>query len=710
MLPGPTGRNPIQKVSAVNLGDTSRCLIVERQADLAHVKQWLQDVGSDTRICVIEGITGIGKSIFLGQIERLASASGFRTAKVDGRSGLLHPQDMLQVLLEQLRPPGDARVPSGPEAFRQIAEALNSPTVLLLDHLDDAGSFLSYVRASLIPILPAQGTLLVLATRRRLPLDWSADPALLGRLESLVLGGWSVPEATEFLRRAGVGDPDERRRIWRETRGFPLAVALSAERSRQQTTTSEGTGSNAEIAHMFWHEAPRRSDDLVEALAFLRTATERTLAEVLGEEVSPRAFRSLASLSLVRRNESGFGMDRYARMYLLADLRARAPERFQTLWQRTLGVLAKRLRAKGPSDVFYRNAFDLAAMSAQASGLLVYPGMSADPGLMASKPPFWGPARSSDARHLHRLVDRGIVPSLAGEGTVQSPHELLDTVLLHFPDGVRVMRGQDGRPGAFYTLVPLGAKALGTVLKRALPDPIAGGPIPYAQSSEAETDTLLCVMSCIPPDADDFTFTEMLLSMHAAGWADLGGGKRCLLFSNLPEVSGYYRQLGYVPVPQFMGDRPSIVFSLDVRHFGMDAWLARRLAQVQDHPDGGVAVTPAVVRTALGQLHSPDALGHGELAVRFGFDGSWLQGLLIALLTAVPAPAPLDGTGQQVLRMTYLQPNQSATTIARLANMGRSTYYRHLDRAMDALTQVLSVRLATSLPRALRNEEARTLP
>jgi hypothetical protein len=202
---------------------------------------------------------------------------------------------------------------------------------------------------------------------------------------------------------------------------------------------------------------------------------------------------------------------------------------------------------------------------------------------------------------------------------------------------------------------------------------------------------------------------EMLVSMHCAGWAELAAGRRCFLFSDLAEVSSYYRQLGYAPLPaRTEGAISSDVFALDVRHVGMAAWLTRRLAPSTVAPTVKAgAVTPDAVRAALSLLHRPDALNDSELAFELGCDGDWLRRLLVGLLSELPAPPPLDGSAQQLLRMTYVQHHRSSISVARAAHLSRSTYYRHLDRALHALADVLSRRLAASLPPPRSDSDAR---
>jgi hypothetical protein len=678
------------RVNGVNIGEAARVRILSRQAELDWVKSRLPGVDQDSSICVVHGIVGMGKTVFLSQVEQLAKKAGLQTVRVDARAQCLEPGNLAEEVLRRLEP--RARGRRTDEHLLRLADALREPTVLLCDHVDEVKGLLAYVREIFIPALPAQGVLLVLALRSDPPLDWYADPVLAGRLHALALDGWTLGDTMDYLKRTGMDDAAERRRVWQETRGFPLAVAHAA------CANVEGQGASperrrAEVASLFWHEVPPRSNDLLEALAFVRTSTQGTLEQVLGERISPQAFGSLASLSLVRRGEAGLAIDRYARMYLLGDLKARDPERFRRLWRNAMGVVADRLRQGASARSFYAGAFDLASLSVQASDVLAFPGMSHGLGLLASKPLPWGSPSPSDGRALHRVLDRGIAPRFEPADPMLSPHELLDFVLAHTPEWVRVARtSDDGRPVAFYTMVPLQSETL-----EMLPDRVLARSLGMHERvglGRADGgETVLCLMACIPPDEDAHPFAEMLFSMHAAGWTELDGGKRCLLFSNVPEVSAYYRQLGYTELSCPRDAVVSSVFSLDGRGMGMAAWLMRRLVQ-EDEPVGVAGqVTAKAVRAALSRMHSLEALAHSELAALVGCDGLGLRDLLAALLTDVPAPSPLDGADQQLLRLTYLQPHRTATSLAQQVHMGRSTYYRHLERATEALAEAIARRV-----------------
>ncbi|MCY0895176.1 MAG: hypothetical protein OWS03_02610 [Alicyclobacillaceae bacterium] len=54
---------------------------------------------------------------------------------------------------------------------------------------------------------------------------------------------------------------------------------------------------------------------LVECLAFLRTATQDVLEEVLGETVSAKNFRELSRLSFIRLTDKGLSLHDVARTY-----------------------------------------------------------------------------------------------------------------------------------------------------------------------------------------------------------------------------------------------------------------------------------------------------------------------------------------------------------------------------------------------------------
>lgn len=668
-------------------------LVVRRTAEMRRLEGWMQGERRQTRAWSVQGIGGVGKTMFLSQIEEQAKRHRLRTARIDGHLGFASAAEMFQRIIGQIS--GGAAPDPDTAQLPQILRGhlCAHRAVLLFDHFEEMGPIEIFIRSELLPQLPSDGVMLVFATRAGLPLAWRTDPALVGRLETLALDNFTPEQSLSYIARAGVQHPGLGRRIAAETAGYPLALAVAVESVLEGSGRfAEGTSSVMDISATLLREASPALNDLLEGLAFLRTATQDILSEVLEESVAAERFRSLGSLSFVRWTPTGLVMHDVARAHLLHDLKVRHPRRFDHLFRRTVHVLGVKLeRAQGNES--YDLTHNLVTLCTHATTALLYPDDSVSLCLSPRGLPPCEPMLQPDVDRLHALLDRGIAAG-AGMPRGRELHELLDVLVRHFPDGVLVVRRTDGVPIAFATFVPLCKDVFRTLPAVAdlLQDRLGEAEMAaYGTVSSGETDTTLSLLSCVAAEDEEYTFLDLLMALKVRGWTDLAQGTRCLLCTAQPDVARYYRQLGYEYLPPDAVAGSVDVFALDFRTRTMSQWLARLLlgASAWNANAEEAEVAAEEIHDALKNLRSASRLDESALAVRLGVTGVTLQRMLTSALSTSPAPKPLTSEGQYLLRAVYLQSGRTAVSIAKELSIGWTTYYRRREEAIACLADLL---------------------
>lgn len=280
----------------------------------------------------LHGMAGVGKSTLLRRFAEEAEAHGRVTRSVDLRHA----------------------APT-PEAFLAALEAQGAPEdaqVLLIDSAESLGPLEQWLRDVFLPGMPSR-PLLVVGGRLPPSAEWRTDPQWWHALRSVELTGMDEAEAALLLRNRFV-DEAEVPGIVRAAHGLPLALALFADARERATGPVE--------QRRLWElrDSPDLVRELLSDAARERVAvpgrcppragaglvtTEESVRHAL--EVPPaRAhalFTWLRSLSFVRSTAEGLVPHELMREALLADLRWRGPEKYESLFGRLHGQLTERL-------------------------------------------------------------------------------------------------------------------------------------------------------------------------------------------------------------------------------------------------------------------------------------------------------------------------------------------------------------------------------
>lgn len=265
----------------------------------------------------------------------------------------------------------DARLlPARPDAVRQSVEQVVASTrvggksrILAIDHTERLSSLDGWLRAELLPSLPAE-IILVLAGRNRPDARWHADPGLSELLIDVELEPLESEAVSEYFQHRKV--PERHRTAVRDfARGHPLALALAVDRvSRKPDKPFDAAGSPDLIRDLVeWLlgdvDEPRQLDALA-ACATVRVLTEPLLAAMLQRSDVHSEFDWLAEQHFIDRQTNGLVIHDLVREVIVHELRQRNLERHHGLIR-----IAAAYRLDG-----LENAGQLAAL--QAIGETIY--------------------------------------------------------------------------------------------------------------------------------------------------------------------------------------------------------------------------------------------------------------------------------------------------------------------------------------------------
>jgi hypothetical protein len=296
------------------LGDHLATVDAARFSGRHRLLRWVDELlagTGTTRVALVHGPGGIGKSALLREVGRRAMASGRVVWSLDARA--LEP------------------VPG--ELERALAGAADHPgAVVLVDSFERAPALGALLRERVLPGL-ADDAVVVVAGREAASPDWFRD-------------GWEhvcadVPlpplppdEARELLAACGVTDESVVDPLVDWASGSPLALTLAA--SGNERTSSPVDLAGVDLTRMIVRrlagdELRAIDADVLEVAAIARAVDTRLLAAVLPGRPTRAASESLRSSSVAELVGARVTLHDLVRTALRDDLRRRAPERYGDL-------------------------------------------------------------------------------------------------------------------------------------------------------------------------------------------------------------------------------------------------------------------------------------------------------------------------------------------------------------------------------------------
>jgi hypothetical protein len=331
---------------ADRLGQIRQSRFVGRLSELGFFQSLLLAPEPAILLLSLAGPGGIGKTSLLQAWMQQAARVGRPLVLIDGRQIAPHPPAFVQAIGQQL---GLAEPTS-----EQIWDRWPQRSILLIDTYEQLRPLDDWLRDSFLPQLPSD-SLVVIAGRDGLGAAWQSDAAWSQLTHQIVLEPLQPEESAHYLQLHQI--PAElQAELLRFCHGHPLALALSVDLLHQQGQLEhfrphEEPDLLGSLLGRFLAELPSpQQREALETLALTWAANEALLAELYGPEAAHELFEWLRQLSSVQQTPAGLVLHDSLREVLLNDLRWRNPQRYQSLAERILLVLLKRLRQTKQSD------------------------------------------------------------------------------------------------------------------------------------------------------------------------------------------------------------------------------------------------------------------------------------------------------------------------------------------------------------------------
>ncbi|MFD1957389.1 LuxR C-terminal-related transcriptional regulator [Paenibacillus thailandensis] len=335
------------------IDERERYFVVGRDEELRRFRCLLDEAGGlDGRMRAVHvyGTGGVGKSTLLRVFRNEAQLAGAHFLLLDSRDFVHTEQGIAEALLRQTREQlgslaaadatGGLGLNGWLEAIGRLAKI--SPVVVAFDTFEEMADMENWLRERLFAFLPER-TIALTAGRHPLQGVWTSSPAWREKLVQLPLRHLNKSECGEYLTRLGSGGEEAAERIWRLTKGHPLAMSLAAAAQAYMAGEPLTAGADwfEQAASLWMREVPDQElRNVVEAASVLRHFNQEMLSFVMEEEVAPDVFDRLTSLSFVHRSDRGWRLHDLMRETTSARLKLRLPNRYKRLCERGAGYYA----------------------------------------------------------------------------------------------------------------------------------------------------------------------------------------------------------------------------------------------------------------------------------------------------------------------------------------------------------------------------------
>ena len=692
-----------------------RAGLVGRDAERAVFASALAADALPFHVVHVSGPGGVGKTTLLRAFEALAAEAGVPAAFLDLRDVDATPDGVTRAVEAAFARAGTG-APAGAAGGRRV---------LLLDTFEAAQSLDGWLQRVFLPARP-DDLLVVVAGRHAPAPSWTADAAWAAAVCAMPLGNLTPAEAGAFLGGRDVPAADHAG-VLAFTHGYPLALALVAERLRQRPGTPFAPADAPDVVRTllerFVHDVPSpRHRTAIEGAALARAVTEPLLAALLGDagpDAGPDAeaggdgeasaadahalFGWLRGLTFVEDGPRGLALHDVAREAVEVDLRWRDAERYATLHARARRFYTSRLLAPGAETATVLGDY----VHLYRDNPVVQP-------LLGSLAGAWRNADLRPARPM-RPADVPALVAMARRHEGDAGAAIAERWFVQQPDATEVFDAADGTPAGFLTALALDD----TDPADRAADPLARAAWAAVEGTRRPGERVLLFRFWMDADAYQglsavqslvfartvrhyLTTPRLAVSLLPVADPDLWGP--VLAFAGLarwPEAAAA------------VGEQAFAVFGMDWRAVPPAAWLDALAARVptdvpappERAPSEGLAVLSQdafaeAVRDALRGAARPHTLARNPLLrtaivdAAAGPDADPVDraAALVALLTEAAETlrlTPRETPLWNALRLTYLAPAPSQAIAAERLDVPFSSYRRHLTRGVAHVVDLL---------------------
>lgn len=485
--------------------------------------------------------------------------------------------------------------------------------------------------------------------------------------------------------------------IARMTDGHPLGLALAVEAADQRRNfpLSDWTELSQMIsARLLLELTLPRLHPMVEVLTLLETANQELLASVLQTEVTLEEYNVLRRMSFIRSGPNGLALHDMARLHLLRDFRQREPQRLQAMRVRIAELLKPLHEQAGPHE--RRQITRKMLLLCQESMLQhrKYADVSADS--------LFSPMevmRAEDLPALHKLLRQWCEYSVEPWQAPSYP-AFLDELAQRYPEGIVLMRDQNGEPIAMFITVLVHRESSG-MLSNYFPAEMQECFTPEELDCDPnQTDTHFAVLAAARDDIPGYKREELVGYMSLDRLSLLGEGARVILVATNPHLKLFLQSIGFrsrkarTRLCDLYADQASVL-DLDLRSGQFGDWVMSLLGldmksgRLQQRTSGVSRIpwSEQDVRKMLTHLHSPGELHEYAARVKGMTDGIHLQKHILDLLEG--RTHGISQQDQMLLYAAYWTHDGNPTAAAQACSMSRATFYRHLRAALIRLARVL---------------------
>ncbi len=293
---------------------------VGREAEMNAVQDLL-DARTPSRILLVHGPGGIGKSALLRAAAREAAKAGFSVAFHDART--LHGG------LE--------------ETVAELTSSPRGPVALIVDGVERLGSMLGPLRDALLDHL-REDSRIILSGRVEPDQSWRAG-GLPSIVVELALGPLDDAAAHTLLAQRGLANDERRGDVVDWARGYPLALTVAASAPGGKVGTRMESHLEERLTAWLAGRAMLDVDrDVLEAAAIARVIDARLLAAALPGRNTRDVMPRLAALPVMQALGSGVSMHPVLASAIRERVKATAPQRYRHLVRRIAEHLAMRAR------------------------------------------------------------------------------------------------------------------------------------------------------------------------------------------------------------------------------------------------------------------------------------------------------------------------------------------------------------------------------
>ncbi|OFW77920.1 MAG: hypothetical protein A2201_08800 [Alicyclobacillus sp. RIFOXYA1_FULL_53_8] len=702
--------------------------LIGRNEEMRHFSAWLSQAEAPTQLWSVSGIGGIGKTTMLIEMATLARTSSAVVLWLDGKTDTLLPSSFLSNLEMVLQTEyGIHRDDATPLMAHVLQQLSGTRTVLIVDNFEYIDLVEEWLLSSFLPRIANREVLLVFGNRSGLPIKWRTNPHWQRRLKTWQLGMFAREEVRQYLRPFGASE-EQVEMVLRKTDGHPLAVALAVESLQHD----DGIQAFAEqIPHVISREMLREvtSSSLQAALQVLcmfQIANLAALEPFLDALPAPTLYQELSKLSFVRTTSAGIAVHDVIGRMLREDLRQRDPNAFYALRYRVMKTLAEQFVSAHQQGQIRITAHILNLYREHLPTEHEYAKFSLAP---QARP--YQPFHADDLPALHRMISLSVVQA-NWQSELVSPeryHDLLDEIALACPEGIFIVRDQTGQPLAFTAGLWLHEKTVPLINNYApllLQDALREEEHAIRRLPHEWMDSMCVLLALVDIEHRTYNPFELAALLFQAWFSHITVGARGIVVSGDAVLNSLLNQYGFRQRQHLRSSNASMsaltVWEIDFRNAKFSAWIEdilvqmdpakRRSGETSLISAQAVPATTAITQT--GSLKATAQVVAATVAcpatdmentlkhfydIQFlettcwvkqrGISGIDLRRQIESMLTEHPARHPLSKIEQEILFEMYLRKEETRSSLAERLNMSRATFYRHAQRALLHLHQVL---------------------